>query len=327
MTALVTGGAGFLGSHVAEHLLGRGVDVIVLDDLSGGLIENLPLGARFIEGSVTDDALVRTVFEENDIEHVYHLAAYAAEGLSHHIRKYNYTNNLVGSMTLINQSVLHRVRCYVFTSSIAVYGAGQTPMTEALVPRPEDPYGVAKYAVELDLEAARRYYGLNYVVFRPHNVYGERQNIADKYRNVVGIFLRQVLDEMPMTIFGDGMQTRAFSHINDITPIIADSPYVDSAQGEVFNVGGDVVTTVLDLAHLVAEAMGVEPNIRHLAPRHEVVHTFASHEKVRVHFGGVPETSLSEGIARMAAWARTVARKPTSDFANIEVPVRLPEAW
>ena len=139
MKALVTGGAGFIGSHVAKSLLKEGYEVVLLDDLSGGNHSNVPQQAHFVKGSITDYELLQQLFAEQRFDYVFHLAAYAAEGLSHFIRRYNYQNNLIGSANLINQSILHNVKCFVFTSSIAVYGAGQVPMTEALTPQPEDP--------------------------------------------------------------------------------------------------------------------------------------------------------------------------------------------
>ncbi|MEZ4836793.1 MAG: NAD-dependent epimerase/dehydratase family protein [Caldilineaceae bacterium] len=190
---LVTGGAGFIGTHVARELSQMGHQVTVLDDLSGGFRQNILPDQCFVEGSITDEALLARLFDEHKFEYVYHLAAYAAEGLSHFIRRFNYTNNLIGSVNLINESVKHNVRCFVFTSSIAVYGPAQLPMREDTLPIPEDPYGIAKLAVEQDLKAAHHMFGLDYVVFRPHNVYGEFQNIGDKYRNVIGIFMNRLL--------------------------------------------------------------------------------------------------------------------------------------
>src|SRR5580700_7399155 len=234
---LVTGAAGFIGSHVAAHLLKQGHAVVGLDDLSGGFEDHVPHGTHFVRGSITDLELVNRLFAEHQFEHVFHLAAYAAEGLSHFIKHFNYTNNLLGSVNLINASVNTGVKCFVCTSSIAVYGRNQLPMTEEAVPQPEDPYGIAKYAVELDLREAHEMFGLNYVVFRPHNVYGELQNIGDRYRNVIGIFMNQIMQGQPMTIFGDGKQTRAFSYIDDVAPVIAVSVARPESYNQIFNVG------------------------------------------------------------------------------------------
>src|SRR3989442_1167831 len=172
-TSLVTGGAGFIGSHVAEQLCRIGHRVVVLDDLSGGFADNVPAGATFVKGSVLDHELIENLFLEHRFNYVYHLAAYAAEGLSHFIKRFNYSNNVVGSVNLMNAAVNHNVNCFVFTSSIAVYGAGQTPLTEEMIPVPEDSYGIAKLAIEQDLKASHEMFGLDYIIFRPHNVYGE----------------------------------------------------------------------------------------------------------------------------------------------------------
>jgi UDP-glucose 4-epimerase len=325
--SLVTGGAGFLGSHVVEALIARGENVIVLDDLSGGFAANVPEGVRLIEGSILDVPLIDSIFREYRVRRVYHLAAYAAEGLSHFIRRFNYNNNLVGSVNLIDASVNHDVECFVFTSSIAVYGRNQLPMHEDLVPAPEDPYGISKLAVEQDLRACHDQFGLPYVIFRPHNVYGERQNIGDRYRNVIGIFMNQIMRGGPMTIFGDGAQTRAFTYAGDIAPIIAESAFNLRAFGEVFNVGADRPYEVRVLAECVAQAMGVESQIELLPGRNEVAHAYSSHEKVRRFFDCPPETSLEDGLRRMAAWAREAGARTSQPFGEIEIPRGLPPSW
>ena len=326
-TVLVTGGAGFIGSHVVRHCLDMGYEVVVLDDLSGGFEDHIPEGALFVKGSVYDETLVTGLFTQYKFTYVYHLAAYAAEGLSHFIRRFNYNNNLIGSINLINESIKHKVKCFVFTSSIAVYGAGQLPMKESTVPQPEDPYGVSKYAVELDLKAAHEMFGLNYVVFRPHNVYGENQNIGDKYRNVIGIFMNQIMQGKQLTIFGDGTQTRAFSYIDDVAIPIAKSASMPEAYNEVFNIGADKPYSVNELAQVVAGEFGVEADIKYLSARNEVLHAYSDHTKAHGVFGEGTGISLKEGISRMADWARRVGARTSQEFANIEITEKLPDGW
>jgi UDP-glucose 4-epimerase len=327
MRSLVTGGAGFIGSHVARHCVALGHQVTVLDDLSGGFADQTPPEARFVAGSVTDHALVGRLFKEGRFDFVYHLAAYAAEGLSHFIRRFNYETNVIGSINLINEAVRHEVSCFVFASSIAVYGASQLPMDESLTPSPEDPYGVGKYAVELDLRAAHHMFGLNYVIFRPHNVYGEHQNIGDPYRNVIGIFMRQLLSGRPLTIFGDGSQTRAFSYIDDVAPPIARSVQVPAACGQVVNIGADTPHTVRQVAEVVAAAFDVRPEIEFLPARHEVLHAWSSHDKARRLFGPGPEVPLEQGVARMAEWARRTGIRESRPFRDLEIRKNLPPSW
>jgi len=326
-TSLVTGGAGFIGSHVVKHALALGHKVVVLDDLSGGFEDHIPEGAQFVQGSVVDHRLVTSLFAEHKFDYVYHLAAYAAEGLSHFIRRFNYNTNLVGSINLINESVKHKVKCFVFTSSIAVYGKGQLPMTEEMKPEPEDPYGVSKYAVEMDLRSAHEMFGLNYVVFRPHNVYGENQNIGDKYRNVIGIFMNQIMQGKSLTIFGDGEQTRAFSYIDDVAIPITQSVNIPAAYNQVFNIGADKPYTVNELATVVSEEFGVEPKITHLSARNEVMHAYSDHTKAHGTFGAPTGIDLREGIAKMAAWARKVGARQSQEFGNIEITEKLPDGW
>jgi UDP-glucose 4-epimerase len=325
--SLITGGAGFIGSHVAKHCLSLGHQVIVLDDLSGGFEDHLPEGVEFVQGSITDEALVSQLFREHKFDYIYHLAAYAAEGLSHFIRRYNYNTNLIGSINLINEAVKQKVKCFVFTSSIAVYGAGQVPMTEDTVPQPEDPYGVSKYAVEMDLRSAHEMFGLNYVVFRPHNVYGENQNIGDKYRNVIGIFMNQIMQGKQLTIFGDGTQTRAFSYIDDVAIPIARCVNIPDAYNQVFNVGADKPYSVNELAQVVCAEFGVEANINYLSARNEVLHAYSDHTKAHRIFGDPTGIDLKEGIARMAAWARRVGARQSQEFSNIEITEKLPDGW
>lgn len=324
---LVTGGAGFIGSHIVDELINFNCRVVVLDDLSGGFRENVNKEAEFIEGSINNQELIDALFKKHGFDYVFHLAAYAAEGLSHFIRKFNYENNLIGSINLINASILHNVKCFVFTSSIAVYGANQLPMDEDTTPKPEDPYGISKLAVEQDLMAAKQMFGLNYIIFRPHNVYGEKQNIGDKYRNVIGIFMNQIMQNLPLTIFGDGNQTRAFSYISDISPIMARAIFTKTAYNQVFNIGADKPYTVNELAKTVCKELGADLNLKHLEARNEVIHAYSAHEKVRKFFGSYKDTSLNDGIKKMADWAKKVGAKKSNEFSNIEIKRNLPKSW
>jgi UDP-glucose 4-epimerase len=324
---LVTGGAGFIGSHVAEILVNQGHQVTVLDDLSGGRLDNLPPGCEFVKGDIADNRLVGDLFKSHKFDLVYHLAAYAAEGLSHFIRRFNYLNNLVGSVTILNEAIKHHTRRFVFASSIAVYGSGQVPMTEDMIPRPEDPYGIAKRAFELDLQVAVDMFDIEYVIFRPHNVYGERQNLGDPYRNVVGIFMNQIMRGEPLPIFGDGSQTRAFSYIGDVASIIVRGGFEPKARNRTFNVGADEAMAVIDLARLVCRLFGSPPDFVYLPPRHEVHHAYSDHSSLRGVFEVAKCTPIQEGLRRMAEWARAMGAQAPSLLEDIEIRDKLPESW
>ncbi len=325
--SLVTGGAGFIGSHVSDILLKMGHMVIVLDDLSGGFMRNVNPKCVFINGSITDERILDEIFERYEIDYLYHFAAYAAEGLSHFIRKFNYENNLIGSINLINRSIKNNVKHFVFASSIAVYGTNQNPMVEKLMPMPEDPYGIAKYATELDIKAAHKVFGLTYTIFRLHNVYGEKQNYGDPYRNVMGIFINNLLQGKPMPIFGDGKQKRAFSYIDDVTPYIAKCIEYPKAKNEVFNIGADKPYTILELAYEIARALKKDPEIKFLAPRKEVLEAYCNHEKAKKVFNIVKTVGLREGTERMAAWAIFLGSVNPKKFKNIEIRKNIPLGW
>ena len=200
-------------------------------------------------------------------------------------------------------------------------------MEESLIPRPEDPYGIAKYAVELDLKAAHDMFGLNYTIFRPHNLYGERQNHSDPYRNVLGIFINNILKNTPMTIFGDGSQTRAFTYIDDVVPYIAQAPNIVKAKNQIFNIGADKPYTVLELAKKVAVAMKKEAKIEYFPARNEVMHAFSDHSKAKEVFQISSLTSLDQGLKKMVDWACSVELREPKRIKNIEIRKNMPPSW
>jgi len=324
---LVTGGAGFMGSHIVDVLIKDKNEVVVLDDLSGGFTENVNKQARFVQGSILNADLLKDIFKKYKFDYVFHLAAYAAEGLSHFIKRFNYSNNLIGSVNLINESILNKVKRFIFTSSIAVYGSNQPPMREDMTPLPEDSYGIAKHAVEQELKVSKDMFGLDYIIFRAHNVYGEKQNIGDRYRNVIGIFMNQIMQKRALTIFGDGTQTRAFSYIGDVAPIIARAIDEPAASGEIFNVGAEKPYTVLELAQTVTKSMGVKGDMVHLKPRNEVRHAYCDHTKLKSVFREIKSMPLEKGIARMARWAKDAGPRKSKEFHNIEIRESLPQGW
>jgi UDP-glucose 4-epimerase len=318
---LVTGGAGFIGSHLANRFHSEGRSVTVVDDLSGGWADNLHPDIPLVEANLVDVDL-DVLFE--GVTEVWHLAAYAAEGLSHWVREHNVRNNWLASTRLIQAAVKHSVEHFYFTSSMAVYGTQPVPYTEDMVPRPEDPYGVAKYAVELDLRAAHRLFGLPYTVFRPHNVYGPNQNVGDPYRNVVGIFMRQALNGGPLTVFGDGLQTRAFSYITDIVNPMVAARHADT-NGRTFNIGGEQPVAILELASHVSRLFGGVP-IVHAPERFEVKHAYCDHAEARERLGFNPQTDFGQGLKIMAEWVEQVGIR-MSVPPPLEMTRNLPEFW
>lgn len=327
-TILVTGVAGFIGSHVAQLLVEQGHEVVGIDDLSGGFTENIPEGVCFYKCSLLNHEMVDSIFAHHSPHIVVHMAAYATEGLSFHIRRFNYHNNLLASVNLINASINHGVEGFVFTSSMSVYGDQKPPFAETLSYKPVDPYAVAKQAVEQDLKIAGEFHGLKWCIIRPYSVYGERQNMADAYRNVVAIFMNQALAGKPLTIFGDGNQRRAFSHISEVAPIIAAVVDRNDVWGQIFNVGGSVNYSINHLAEEVCLAVDVPFERIHLPPRQEVAMAWSDNQKTKDWFPHLfNPVPLSIGLESMAAWAIKRGPQRCKPFAAIEVKKNLHSKW
>ena len=247
MKIFVTGCAGLLGSNYTRHLLASGHEVIGIDDLSGGYKAFVPKGEKFtfVKLNLEKRKKVAELFKEHQPDVLIHFAAYAAEGLSPFIRNFNYRNNLIVSANLINECITYGTKI-IFTSSMAVYGDQSPPFTEDKRPQPVDPYGIAKYAVECDLKLAHEQFGLRYNIVRPHNVLGIYQNIWDRYRNVIGIFIRKALNGQPILVYGDGEQTRAFSDIKYYMEPF--DKLLTGHDSETFNIGADKYFTLNEVA-------------------------------------------------------------------------------
>jgi UDP-glucose 4-epimerase len=305
MKILITGVAGLLGSRLSDYLIENHpeVHIVGIDDMSGGYRENVNSKVELWEMNLVNCNLSEC-FEKHQFDYVYHLAAYAAEGLSPFIRTYNYQNNLVATSRIITECIKHNVKRLIFTSTLAVYGHGYGGIfDENQIPNPIDPYGVAKYACEMDIQIAGEQHGLDWCIIRPHNVYGIKQNIWDKYRNVLGIWMYQHLNGEPMTIFGDGEQTRAFSFIDDSLLPLWNAAIKPEASKEIINLGGIEEVSINDASNILREVIG-EGDIIHLEGRHEVKHSIPTYQKSIDILNFEYKTSMKKGLTIMWEWAK-----------------------
>lgn len=302
---LITGVAGLLGSRLADWIIENKPEykVVGIDDLSGGFEENINPKVDFWQMDLVNHP-IENCFEVNKFDYVFHFAAYAAEGLSPFIRSYNYDNNLKVTARIVNECIKNNVKRLVFTSTLAVYGHGEGGIfNEDQQQAPIDPYGVAKYACEMDIQIANEQHDLDYCIIRPHNVYGIKQNIWDKYRNVLGIWMFQHLNNQDMTIFGDGKQTRAFSYIDDILEPLWNAAIRPEASKEIINLGGVSEHSILHASQILQSVIG-DGNIIFKEARHEVKHSIPTYQKSIDILGFEHKTSLKAGLTEMWEWAK-----------------------
>lgn len=328
MNILITGVAGLIGSRLADWLLENisNVTIIGIDDLSGGYIENLDERIIFYQANLHEDD-INQIFKNHSIDYVFHLAAYAAEGLSPFIRKFNYMNNTVSTAAVINSCITYNVKRLVFTSSLAVYGHGDGGIfKEEQAPAPIDSYGVAKYACEMDIKIAGEQHGLDWCIIRPHNVYGAKQNIWDRYRNVLGIWMFQYMQGLPMSIFGDGSQTRAFSCVDDILSPLYKAAINPEASKEIINLGG-VEEHSINEANKVLLDIIKDGQSSYKESRHEVKHSIPTYQKSVDILGFEHTVSLQEGLSKMWAWAQTQPVREIFKWEKYEVNKGIYDFW
>jgi UDP-glucose 4-epimerase len=327
MNVLITGVAGLLGSNLADHLISKKINVIGIDDFSGGYVENVNPNVDLHKlNLVTDVDKLNDIFSKNKVDYVFHLAAYAAEGLSPFIRNYNYHNNLISTTNIVNCCINHEIKRLVFTSTMAVYGSNKTPFDESYVPNPVDPYGIAKYACEMDIRVAGDQHGLDWCIIRPHNVYGKKQNIWDKYRNVLGIWMNLHLNGKPLSIYGDGEQTRAFSYIDDSIEPLWNAAILPQASKQIINLGGIYETSINQACDTLIKVMGGGTKV-YLEKRHEVKHAYSTYQKSIDILNFKHKTNLEEGLKDMWYWAIKQPKRSQFIWDRYEVEKGIYNFW
>lgn len=325
MKVLITGVAGLLGSRLADWIIENTTHTVIgVDNLSGGYIENVNSDVVFYNKDITTD--ISDIFREHHPDYVYHFAAYAAEGLSPFIRKYNYTNNLLATAEIVNNCIKYDVKRLVFTSTLAVYGEGKVPFDESDLLAPIDPYGVAKYGCEMDIRIAGEQHGLDWCIIRPHNVYGVKQNIWDKYRNVLGIWMYQHLNGENLTIFGDGEQKRAFSYIDNCLEPMWNAAINENTSKEVINLGGIKEYSINEAADILIEVMG-SGNKVYLENRHEVKYSYPTYQKSIDLLDYKENVDLKEGLSNMWEWARRQPKRERFIWSEYELEKGIYSFW
>lgn len=325
---LVTGVAGFLASHLAERLVADGHTVVGCDNLSGGYLDNVPAGVEFTKADCADYETMLELTQGVDV--VYHCACAGHEGLSifspHHI-----TSNTFGtSISVISAAIANGVQRFVLCSSAARYGALQAPFREDMLPKPQDPYGIAKYASDLALAELGNTHGMEWVVAVPHNIIGTRQKYDDPYRNVVSIMINLMLQGRSPTIYGDGEQMRCFSFVSDVVEPLVAMGTERAANHEIINIGPDEnPITINHLAELLKTATGFKGEILHVPDRpREVKVVNCSADKARKLLGYQPKKNLIEGLGEMVEWIKERGTKPFEYVLPVEIESdMLPITW
>ena len=329
MKVLVTGSSGFMGAHLCEELLSRGHEVTGVDDLSGGSLRNMETLVnkrkfKFIRGDLRDSKFVDNVVSGHEV--IFHLAAYAAEGQSVFSPIAINDINIKPMNNLLVAAVNHNIKRFIFTSSMAVYGHGITPFNENMSRHPADPYGAGKAYCEEMLEIFNRLHGLEYMILRPHNVFGELQNTSDPYRNVIGIWMNMMLRHARPIIYGDGSQRRAFSYIRNVTPCIANA--LDCPPNDIINIGGEEDKSINEVCKLVKVAMESDLEPLYMPARPGEVHTaYCTNTKAREILKYRDNYSFEAGIMKMADWVKGIGMQKPSYRLPLEILKGAPRTW
>lgn len=331
---LITGSAGFMGSHLYDNFVAKGKDVYGVDDLSGGFLRNVSDKKKFTRIDLRNRVKTAEYIKYLKPEMIIHMAADAALGLSQFTPFSAIDRNFVAYANLLVPAIKHGLKKMVLTSSMDVYGAQQSPFHEDMLAQPEDIYGISKASMEHMTKVLAKIYNFRYIIIRPHNVYGPRQNLSDPYRNVIGIFINRLLHNKHFYVYGDGKQKRAFSYIGDITETIADICFNVKCENRIFNVGSDNVTTVNAVSTLVPREFFGKNFPKKFQPKYlsarpqEVKYAYCSHENVKKFIGRQRETPLEEGIAEMVQWAKSVGPQTFRYIDKLDLTNELtPKTW
>ncbi|OQA39082.1 MAG: UDP-glucose 4-epimerase [Parcubacteria group bacterium ADurb.Bin316] len=332
---LVTGSAGFMGSHLVDGLEEKGYNVYGIDDLSGGFMRNVSDKKKFTKLDLRDRQKVAAYIAKLKPEIIFHLAADATEGRSQFTPFSALDRNLVAYMNLIVPAIKNGMKKMILTSSMSVYGAQQIPFNERMITQPEDVYGSAKASMETVTRVLANVHGFRYVIIRPHNVYGPKQNISDPYRNVIGIFLNRLLHNKGFYIYGDGKQKRAFSYIDDTIPPMIRAAFNKKCEGRIVNVGGEEPITLTQLANILLEEYfetkkiptNFEPQYLPARPQ-EVKYAFSNHDVARELIGFKPKTSMRAGLREMIKWAKEIGPQEFVYLDKFDLDNHLvPKTW
>lgn len=326
---IVTGAAGFMGSHLVDYLINKGHAVYCVDDMSGGYWRNVNPMSTFVQLDLRDAAQTEKVIAELKPKYIYHLAADASVGRSQFVPRECSERNYFAFLNLIVPAIKFGLKKIVIASSMDVYGDQEPPFHEGMPTKPVDIYGISKAAMEQATEVLSKVYGFDYTIVRPHNVYGPRQNIADPYRNVVGIFMNRIMRKEPLYVYGDGKQKRAFTYSDDNIPYFAEIMFNPKANGEILNLGPTEEETINKLAQLVQKEFGVKSEIVYLPDRPlEVKNAYCTYDKAVKLLGYKTSTSLEEGIRKMTQWAKGLGPQPWKyrDSLELDHP-SLPRTW
>ena len=329
MKVFITGVAGFLGSHLADRMLNLGYEVIGVDNLDGGFIENVNPKVTFYQEDCDNLEKMKEYMKGCDI--VFHAACTAPDGFSFFAPHYITRNTFQITMSGLSAAIENNVKKFIYCSSMARYGKQEkVPYTEDLECYPVTPYAISKYASELVIKELCELNHIYYTILVPHNIYGPRQNYTDPYRNVAAIMINKMLKGEQPIIYGDGEQKRSFSYIEDCISCIEKTITQDNLNGEVINIGPDEeFVTINELAKEIADILkfDLKPIYVKVRPK-EIKEATCSSNKARKLLGYKTKTTLREGLEEMI---KDIKKRGPKDF-NYSYKLEItnentPETW